>query len=216
MKTLNFILVLSVLSACGSNGGSPSTLPTKDASNEVAPESQAQVSNVSKTLMVDSLAQAQTCSKENMSQLIYSLAESGFYVCDTEGWVAIDLKGKAGSAGKDGRDGAKGEDGEDSPFLSNRWIDSVTNKEWFIGGEVVANIAYGASPVGCPSGYRLPILYSTEVDEALAHGLDNAMQALSADLDLWVYAASNPTYHSSYYDGSVGVTETKSLVCLKQ
>lgn len=60
------------------------------------------------------------CTIEEINQLVYVRAESGFFYCSDKGeWTAIDLRGKDGADGKDGINGNDGRDGRDGENGTN-------------------------------------------------------------------------------------------------
>jgi hypothetical protein len=53
------------------------------------------------------------CTDKNNGQLIYDQSTKGFFYCNTDNWVSIDLAGKDGKDGTNGIDGVAGVNGKD-------------------------------------------------------------------------------------------------------
>jgi len=82
----------------------------QDDSGSSSSQSVSETTEVKATLVAD-LSKVE-CTEDNQGALVY-LKDVGFYFCDLELWVPIEIKGKDGKDGRDGLDGQSGKDGSD-------------------------------------------------------------------------------------------------------
>lgn len=184
---MRFIVLLTLLSACGSQGGGSGSdnSPEITAQGAPSPEQQQQVDTQYAQLVQDA-ASLPACDATTEGKLVYVKASSEFEVCGGGAWAVIDLKGIAGTAGiagekgDKGDKGDKGEAGKDAETLSaNEWIDPVTALYWFKAGDG----DWATAQLACDGDYRLP----TEA-ELIAGALHGIRAATGGHTDAWTSA----------------------------
>lgn len=104
MKTSAIIFNLIFLVSCGQ------AVPMDDEQTSVS--AKASPDTVRRATALASKSSLGDCNVDNESQLVYVMDEKAFYVCFSESWTEIDIKGQ------DGENGKNGENGKDSVSIT--------------------------------------------------------------------------------------------------
>lgn len=180
-RIIPYILVLSVLAACGSSGGS-----SDNSKNELTAQAGEPLQDDPGTIYLETIAELGPCEPSNKRQLAYVEEDGQFRTCSKAGWKVIELKGKDGTNGtngSNGKDGVAGKAGEDKTS-PNMWLDPVTGRHWLISSKMTYNLANSA----CAQGWTFP--GRSQADEAWNHGIQTALIDIGLNGSFWIVPES--------------------------
>lgn len=201
MKT--FLLLATLLTACGSGDGGKSDGPAVTAQGEQEkPEPAEQTKQYAE--LVENAAALPACDATIEGRIAYVKAEATLQACAAGAWSVIDLKGVAGVAGEKGAKGDKGESGDRGPEGSaTAWLDPSTGRRWMKGSD--GN--YATANAACTGDFRLAT--GDELYQAALHGI---VAGLSGSATGWAgpdTGSNNKTLVSSMGANPVLGTDTQ-------
>jgi hypothetical protein len=206
MKYLIFLFLLSCGTESQDQGAIVEEAQDKKADTE---ETEAPIS-----IAVVFKADLPECSEAKEAMLAYVKSEDAFYSCESNVWVALDIKGKDG---KDGANGVTTTVEVEATNKLNHWEDPISGHYWYLGGAGTQSSAISA----CVGDYRLPT--QAEGVEAINHGIRNVATDIGAVLPFWTDAQSvgMPIY-ATLVNGNANTvavasnTANISIFCIKK
>lgn len=217
MKSLIFLILLTLLASCGDSSGEASATEETTTDETTDQENRVTQNEGIWSIKLDSKDELPTCADENDSQLAYVKDEEAFYVCQDADWASIDISGEQGEKGDQGEQGEQGEDGEDGMAVDNTWKDPVTDYIWLVG----ASGDWNAANNSCTGSWVLGTYL--EVGAAANHGLGVASASLSGPNTAWTSSPSIPGTHvafsnlqTSTWDGQITDATVRGIFCVKK
>lgn len=197
-------LVLTFLSACGSEDPAPAPGPTPEA-QEVArepgeAEDTSELERAQDAFLVATEADLPKCSRENEGILVYVRDTQEFRSCGYGSWEVIDVRGERGEDGKDGE-----------PASSTVWLDPLTKLHWMVS----LQSTWDAAANVCEAPYHWPTC--AELQAGSRHGLH---AALPQHVLAWCSNGDSGGMGTAVMMASAGLfnypkTEPKGIYCVE-